>query len=144
VPPNGPALSCDDENFQYALNELSSRSIFLIPPELYTPCKLLPRPFRQLERLVRQPMKNKTCKLLKTNCDKSFTTITSKNKKYINAENFRSKQMRIETNMKNALLKTFEPRKALPTFLFLRLPNGSALSCGADNFRNSLNELSSC
>ena len=35
--PNGPALSCDDENFQHALNEMSSRSIFLIPLELYSP-----------------------------------------------------------------------------------------------------------
>jgi hypothetical protein len=35
--PNGPALSCDDENFQHAPNEMSSRSIFLIPPELYPP-----------------------------------------------------------------------------------------------------------
>jgi hypothetical protein len=24
------------------------------------------------------------------------------------------------------------------------LPNGSALSCGADNYRNATNELSSC
>jgi hypothetical protein len=37
TPANGSALSCDDENFQHAPNEMSSRSIFLIPPELYPP-----------------------------------------------------------------------------------------------------------
>jgi hypothetical protein len=51
--------------------------------------------------------------------------------------------MQIETNMKNAPLKTFEPRKALPTFLSLRLPNGPALSCGADNFQIAECETSS-
>jgi hypothetical protein len=61
----------------------------------------------------------------------------------VNAENFRSKQMLIETNLKNAPLKTFEPKKALPTFISLRLPNGSALSCGDDNFQHVPNEVSS-
>jgi hypothetical protein len=51
--------------------------------------------------------------------------------------------MRIETNLKNAPLKTFEPRKALPTFLSYRLPNGSALSCGADDFQIAEYETSS-
>jgi len=51
--------------------------------------------------------------------------------------------MQIETNLKNALLKTFLKRKALPTFLSYRLPNGPALSCGAEYFRIAQNELSS-
>jgi hypothetical protein len=50
--------------------------------------------------------------------------------------------MLIETNLKEALLKTFEPRKALPTFLSIRLPNGPALSCGADKFQVAENETS--
>jgi len=64
--------------------------------------------------------------------------------KHVNAETFRNPQMLIETNLKNALLKTFELRKALPTFLSPRLPNGPALSCGADNFHYTQNETSSC
>jgi len=51
--------------------------------------------------------------------------------------------MRIETNLKNAPLKTFEPRKALPTFISLRLPNGPALSCDDENFQHAPNEMSS-
>jgi hypothetical protein len=51
--------------------------------------------------------------------------------------------MQIETNQKNALLKTFKQRKALPTFLSLRLPNGPALSCDDENFQHAPNEMSS-
>jgi hypothetical protein len=61
----------------------------------------------------------------------------------VNAESFGYQQMLIETNLKNALLKIFEQRKALPTFLSYRLPNGSALSCGADNFQVAEYETSS-
>ena len=64
--------------------------------------------------------------------------------KYVNAENFRNPQMPIETNLKKAQLKTYEQRKALPTFLLFRLPNGPALSCGTQNFQYVYNETSSC
>jgi len=79
----------------------------------------------------------------KPNCNNYFVTITSKNKKYINAETFRNPQMLIETNLKNALIKIFEKRKALPTFLYYRLPNGPALSCSDEYFQFALNEMSS-
>jgi hypothetical protein len=51
--------------------------------------------------------------------------------------------MLIETNLKKAPLKTYEQRKALPTFLSYRLPNGPALSCGTEYFQNAEDETSS-
>jgi hypothetical protein len=45
--------------------------------------------------------------------------------------------------LKETLLKTIEQRKALPTFLSFRLPNGPALSCGADNYQVADKEMSS-
>jgi hypothetical protein len=51
--------------------------------------------------------------------------------------------MLIETNLIKALSKIFEKRKALPTFISLRLPNGPALSCGVDKFQVAENETSS-
>jgi len=52
--------------------------------------------------------------------------------------------MLIENNMKNALLKLFLTEKSFPTFLSHRLPNGPALSCGAEKYQVVENELSSC
>ena len=55
VVPNGTQLSCGADNFQVAENETSSCSMILIKNRnLYTPCVTFPRPFRQLELLVRQ------------------------------------------------------------------------------------------